>query len=444
MCAVMLLAAVMAGCKSEPSEDLKDLLQTVPADATMVVTVNVESLLKHTGSKVSDGAVEPSADLLRGLDSIRDKRLASTIKAVAGGEAGIACTYAVVFVDGYYTYITGMLNDPAAFRKYVESNAGGRFAETGGVETCGAYAVKGNQFWVVSHSTIDPLTVKRFATFDDRNSFASAGYAARMLEDGHDIDFVADISQGMARGNLRDAAQMKLAMQVLFDDAAYLCGHAGLEKHGAEAGIEILDGKYKPARFNFPASEISGKTVRKVGESGDLFVAVALSARFMEKLTEGLSAFGPLADELLEPLKGLDGTAAFAVSAPAGAMLTDVPAGAMCVSGIVQTDGSPSAALTSMLGRLGDVSRAAGELAVRSATPPAGAITADEAAKALDDAMAGVVINPRASAKAGAFDCVRQLSLTLEPADRSLRLKAEARLADGRKAGELLLALLNL
>ena len=96
----------------------RSLLKTVPADAGTVVSVNVRSLAVKADCKVEDGKITLSPSLQKSLASMKDAGMRKKTEMLLDGKSGIAVTSLVVFDRGYHRYITGLLDDPGAFKSF--------------------------------------------------------------------------------------------------------------------------------------------------------------------------------------------------------------------------------------------------------------------------------------------------------------------------------------
>ena len=240
-CCLMLLAAA---CSKDSDGDVAELLKTVPADAGTVVSVNVRSLAVKADCKVEDGKITLSPSLQKSLASMKDAGMRKKTEMLLDGKSGIAVTSLVVFDRGYHRYITGLLDDPGAFKSFLASgDKKYQFKETGGIEYAADVAIKGNQFWSLSVGEIDPLDVKEFSELPEGKSFISTDYAEKLVSGDYDVKGLADVSRLMGDGGFVKQAQTQMALQTVFSDAVYLEFMADFRKGSLAMEASVLDRK---------------------------------------------------------------------------------------------------------------------------------------------------------------------------------------------------------
>lgn len=415
--AMMLIAAVaMAACSRHDSADLSEILATVPSDASMVVTFDSKNLAEKAGCKVSGDKIEPSAELDAAINSYPDSTKRRDIRLIFSGESGIALTSVVVFSQGYYTYVTGMLADPEAFKAFAvkDSGSGAAFAEKEGVAFCRRYAVVGNRFWLLTDGPdIDPMTVKGFNTLSEQQSYLSKDYAETLLKMEHDIDAVADLNAPLlSPQDFKQRLQTQTILQTLFKDPAFIAGSVDFLDGELKATAAMLDNKLRLAEFNFPVSKISADAVKKLSGSGEVAVAVALSQKFSEKIISmvgSLGYIGKMASDLLGPV---DGTIAMIFS----------NADNHEVSGIIETEGKDLNPLTQFIDGIGLKWKLDGKNILISGNPVTGSISPESFASECKGAAAAFEISGKYAAEKG-FAQGGSISGRLIPEGKSLRMR---------------------
>lgn len=351
------LVVVAVACSKDHSGDVRGLLETIPADASAVVAVNVESVAKkaHFDAKLDSCGVEP--------------------------------TVVAIFVEGYNTYLTGYVADSGKFKSAVEKKHGEKFVKAGDVESCGNVAVSGSRFWMClnSHNTVNVNDVKHYQALSNKQSILQNEVAARICDLEHDACGWGDIKGCLNVSSLEfsDRASASMAIEMMFDDATDFLCEADVKKNKIEAEVEIINSKGGIAKFNFPTAKIDSETISAIGTGGDGIAAVALSPAIVRKLREetggkGISMLGMVAGML----SGVDGTAAVAFS------------GEENVNGLIATSGGNDA-LTEGLSQLGyAVSKDNGYLRFAKGKVQ-GIVTTEDAAEELKGALAGVVVDSK-------------------------------------------------
>ena len=163
---------MMAACSKDKSADVADLLKTVPSDASLVMVMDLESILEEMDCSVSGGVIKPGKDVIRAFEPLTDKSQLKNLEKF--NDAGIDWTVAAIFVEGYNSYLTGFLNDSGKFKDFVEERFGEKWA-TGEINTCGNVAMEGERFWVClnSRNTIVANDIRHFNTLSEKQSILS-------------------------------------------------------------------------------------------------------------------------------------------------------------------------------------------------------------------------------------------------------------------------------
>lgn len=389
--ATLLVICLLQGCSKDSNADLRDLLATVPSDAGIVGSIDVKEMAQNAGIKVKDGKMEFPAEMLDAVSKITDTRIKDALMLVSDGNSGVEISSVVAFTQGYYNYVTGLLNDTEAFKKAVENEMNGAgFTTENDVDVCRNVAVTGNQFWIADvPSAVEPNIIKGFTVLSEKQSFLSNEYAGKLLEMDHDMEFIADINGLFSRmqGGMRNMAGLRIAMGALFSDAAFLTIDGDFEKGEFEMVMKVFDSKMKQAKYLLPSEKISKKTLESVGGAGSVVVAAAIPQELIGKFSQLGSGFGGSIDTYLSPLKCIDGTVAFVASRFEGP--------AKAVNGIIETNGSSSVSLNGILSAAGMSSRIDGKnILVSTGNSPEGRLLTKDVATEFKDAMLAVAIDP--------------------------------------------------
>lgn len=417
-CCVMLLASA---CSKDSNGDVAELLKTVPADAGTVVSINARSIVEKAGCKVEDGKITLSPDLQKSLASMKDMETKRKLEMLLDGKSGISVTSVVIFDRGYHRFITGLLDDPSAFKNFLASgDKKYQFKEKDGIEYAADVAIKGNQFWSRSVGSIDPLDVKEFTGMAENKSFFSTDYAARLVADNYDVKGLMALSSLMGDAGFVKQAQTQMALQTIFSDAEYLDFTVDFKKGEMEANASVLTSKFKPAKCNFPLAKIDVDAVKAISGTGNVAFAVGASSKLVEKVNAMLSqtgAIGKIYTKIIAPVNGT-----VAVLGQSDKSISDVR-----LNGFIQTDGKELNPLTTVVAQAGMQWKLNGNNLVLS-TPqqPQGEISAEMFAKECKGAFMTYMTDSRQLKEYTGNDRlpVSQVVVRMEPSEGSVRLKA--------------------
>lgn len=347
VCLLSLILPFLNSCKKETT-DVTDILSTVPSSASVVLGINLHSLLDKAGCTVKDSQITPGKELSEWLNSSTSKNM-ETVKLILNGDSGIDPVGALLFVDAYNSYLTAVLADTQKFIEFIQTASGNTFAETDGVNVCGNVAIIGAQMWVSLNNnySIDAKAVKNYSKLESTQSFSQNPFAKNISEMTHDLvgwaSTSAMMTQGMAFGNF---AMMGMAMNATFDGASAASLFVDFKKGEAEADLTILNDKAEPAKYLFPTDKIDVDLVKSIGHDATFLMALSLTketTRKIDNLSKSLGGnmFGPF----LNMISSVDGTIAGALTNP-----DDPQAG---ISAAIATDGNPSLDLMNALSMLG-------------------------------------------------------------------------------------------
>lgn len=428
--AALCLLLSLASCSKDSKADLSDLLSTVPAEADMVVAVDVKSTLDKAGAKVSGGKIELTGQLKDALAKA-DARSRESIEAVLQGDAGVRPTSLVAFAKGYHVWVTGILDDPSKFREYVgRSEPSLKWQEESGVSYAGRYAVSGDQFWCYDKPGVDPLEVKSFIGLGDKKSFLSTDYAEKMTEGDYQMRGIVSTSSRMVGGDsFVKQAQMQMALQTFFSDAAYIGFTLEMDNEECQVRGQMLTSSFKPAPYNLPVARIDSKTISSLNASGDMAFAVGTNSKLVEKIQGMLSqtgAVGKLYNTIIAPI---DGTVAAFVSQPDGAERQ--------ISAVIPTDGSNLSPLTMALeGSDMKWCREGNNLIAGTPQAPSGGITSAIFAKEAGGSLLAYMADSKGlSLPAGKNPLpVKSLAVSLDSEGNSVVLKIEVKASDKKSS----------
>ena len=189
MAFALLSGLLLASCSGDKTADAADILATIPSDASAVAVFNTGAILEKSGCKIDGAAITPSDEATAAVARIRNAEIRKLVQNVLSGKSGVNPSVAVVFRQGYYNYLTGMLSTPADFKAMAEAELGAKFVASEGVETAGNVAVADERFWInLDQHAIDVNDIRHFISLDRQQSFLSNKFADRMSEVKKDVD----------------------------------------------------------------------------------------------------------------------------------------------------------------------------------------------------------------------------------------------------------------
>lgn len=393
-CSLLMVLAILVGfthtsCTKDAPADARDLIKTVPSDATAIALINVRAMLDKSGCKSDGASVKLSPEIESAVNSIRNSSVKDNIKAIFSGEAGVANDCCVLFMEGYDSYVTFMVNDPDKFKAFVEKQTGENFTSNNNVQTCGSFALAANQGWMRagSNSAINGEEILKFTKLSDTQSFLSNICAEKMLEMKSDIEGWTDLNAlvDLAGKSFQDRAVYRMILSSLFNDAAYATHEVNFDKGKVSLISHVLDSKGKIAKCNFSTSKVDPSTIENLGGAADLIFAISIDSKLSKQLQNIFASLaGGMGGVDSSLLKAIDGTAA--------AALSDLDSD-YNLRAVVTTDGKSSvASLTELLSSFGTVKRDGKSLNITKGTPAGGDVELKEAAKLLKNAWLGCVI----------------------------------------------------
>lgn len=421
-----LLAAMtllLPSCSKGESADASDLLATVPSDASTVVVANVKTLLEKSGCKVDGSKITPSQAV---LDNLGKDKNAGYARIFFNGESGVDPTVAILFRVGYYTYISGVADDPAKFKASVEKEYGSKFNSEEGIDIAGNIAVADNRFWVnVDRTQIDAREIKHFTTIDKTQSFLSNPYADHLCKIESDAEGWGNIAGLLNTANIdfQQRATLQVALQTLFEDPSSVTFTIDFLEGKAEFNANVINSKGSMAKYLLPTEKVDMNAIDAIGGTADAVVALAIPHKLIEMMQKDASSKGPsVMGVYLQALSALDGTTAIAFGADANSL-----------RGVVTTDGSNTQQLTSFLNGLGVQTTVDGKMLRLSRGNLAGQSQVADIAVPLKGSVGGIATSIPANLKPAMASKATAGSLTLHASGNSLTIRVTLTSADTKK-----------
>lgn len=265
-----LLTLLIQACSG--SDDLKEILATVPSDADYLVTVNLKSLAK----KADLGNEKISTQVNNAIKTLGDDSKA--IIPLLDGKAGIDYTAAAIFsVDGL-PYLTCQVKDTKALKAYLAQNK----LENESV-------VVDDRLWMLPNRSSDAKArVDQFMALSDKASFLANGYAEAILDDVKDLNFYVNIDRVINAADIpmQEVMQIRMVLASVYNSAKYVIGDVEFEKGAIEGEYTICDENFKPAKPAMKLGKINDDIVKAIPGKVDLVFGVALSKDAVRKIME--------------------------------------------------------------------------------------------------------------------------------------------------------------
>lgn len=388
--AAILLLPFMNSCQKTPA-DLSELLGTVPSSASVVAAVDLRGVLEKAGCKVDGASISAPAGLEGAVErqSGLDAGQKEALKLFLGGESGIDPSGAVYFVDAYDNYVTAAVADEAKFTDFVAKQTGHEFEDAGNkVRTAGNVALAGTQMWVnVGSAAIDAKAVANYSSLQASQSFAATPEGEKLLKTENDIAGWGQLKALTgAKGGFGGFSYANLLVGMMFDNASGARFTLDFLKGKLELHAMLVNDKGEPSKFLLPAGKIDTGLVEGLGAEAGMVAAADISKELVEKVGKMASSFGgSLFGNMETTLGSVDGTVALACTDP-----SDMAKG---VSGVVETDGNPSIALTSLISQLAPVRKEEGKVFFAQGTP-SGSVDVKRAAAFMKGAALAMVFVP--------------------------------------------------
>lgn len=322
--ALALVMIIMLGSCSK-SGDMEALLKTVPADATMVASFNADELLARLDYKQEGDHATYCKELSRIIETAGMDR--KTVNKITDG-IDLTNKVVVAFAKGDKFYFTFSVRDAGDFKKWyagvsdeeLEDEGDGFFSGNGG-----RIILKDNQVWAASDK-IQVSALEEMLSLSGDESFAGrySAMADKMCDKSNYGCAFLNIDETMSLirryGDASEAAQMQLALGMLFKDADYLSLVATLGSDKVTSELTVLNAKGEPAEFLIPMGKINTGAMNKVNSDAALVAAIDFSPELMSKLqalkTQYASALSGTDALVADMLLNLCGTTACSFNGP--------------------------------------------------------------------------------------------------------------------------------
>lgn len=415
VCGVVMLLA--ASCSKDNDTVARELLATVPSNASVVALIDGEQMAdKGGGDEQMPILLNHLASMFKDGDSAKAKAILSVL--VKHWEP----TAAVVFMDGRNIYLTTPVSDPSALADEVSKQSGAPLSTDGDMKYNGNIAIIGNQVWVsLGDGSTQPTAIMNYSKYADNQSFAGVEYCDKMVDSDKDINALVNVSALMSMATGANSFGSQLVLSTLFDNASYLGFEANFGNGEADFEAKVLTSKFKEAKFLLPVSKIDTKTVASASPSAGVVMAVNIDSRLVSKIKDIATGLGgQIPSEWLAMIDPVDGTIAIATEADSDNM-----------SGVITTNGGSTVALAHLLAEYKfTVSTQPDRLLFNQGSGVKGSIDMTKASGYFNGAWAGVVATP---APGKGTPSLKECYMMLAPHGSSLALKGKAIFADPKK-----------
>lgn len=382
---VVVITVMFSGCSKDKSGDVRELLRTVPYDASMVGVIDIEGTLDDMGFKVKNGEVKDSEELPGIFKSIDNQNLQFTVELLKSGSIDLSCC--VVFGSGYELFLTGFVSDTDKFKETVGKKFGESFVKDGDISTCGNTACTSNQFWVAltSRNTIAVKDIKYFTQLSEKQSFISRKGVDYLVDSDDCMRGWGDIKACLnAMGlDFTTKASIQMGLEALFSDAVEFKWEMDIDKDEQDLVFTFLNSKGGVASYLYPVVKVEPSQIENTNFTASTIAALAISPKLTDRLKrdtggKGISMIGMLSSMI----SAVDGTVVAAADKDSH------------LEGVIPVNSNATSDLVSLLSQYGmTVSREKEAIKFSNGTV-AGSLSAKEVGKLFKGAVGGLVMQP--------------------------------------------------
>lgn len=382
---VAVMAVMFAGCSSDRSGDVKELLKTVPYDASMVSVIDIEDTIDELGGKVKNGEVKLNKELVDKLGEKDNPQLQFGMDLLMNGGVDPSCC--VLFGSGYEFYVTGFIADTDKFQGVVSQKFGESFQKEGEISTCGSVACTSNQFWfaLTSRNTISAKDVKYFTQLSEQQCFISRNGVDYLIESDDCVRGWGDIKACMNAAGLdfTTKASMQMGLEALFSDAVEFKWDLDIDKDELDIKFTFLNSKGGVAAFLYPVVKVNPSEIENSGFSASVIAAMAISPKITERLKsdtggKGISVLGMLSSMI----SAVDGTVVVAADKDSH------------LEGVIPVNSNATSDLVSLLSQYGMTVSREKDLVKFINGNVSGNLSAKEVGKVFKGSVGGLVMQP--------------------------------------------------
>lgn len=347
--AIIMATCIFSSCSNGVKGEMMEIFHTVPADAGLVVSGNLEKIADQAGADVKDGKIVSLGDSglfasiakASGINKEETREIEKVLSMVKAGGM-------VMFSHQGEFYFTCFVDDKEALKAAIDKEMEGAWDKNGEVEFKKEVAFAGDRLWLCDH--INPAVIADFMKLSETQSFLSCEYAEKMAESDEAMEIWGSIDNLLASMPFGQQTQVKMGLSMLFDSPKFLTGDINFNKKGVELEMMPMTNDYKASKCVFDLSKIDTKKVASLEGNANMIFAIAISTQMVDQIKKfGASMGGALPAQMFDMLSPLDGTTALASQAGASQFSGDG------FRAVVTTNGKQNAALGQMLATLGNV-----------------------------------------------------------------------------------------
>lgn len=415
MIPMMVLIAVMAGgCSKALEGDLKEMMQTVPAEASVVISGDLNKIAEPLGYKVEDGqivGIDKGSKIARLMDVADTKEVLKGLKEIS---SVVELGAFVVFADKGNFYAMANVKDAEKLKAIVdeESKSGNEWEKDGNIEyKDDIFIIDGSRVWVTSRGDVE--AIKGYQKLSEVESFLSVEYSKKMISSGDAMNLWGSLSSLYSTLPYSQQAQTRMAVSMLFEKPEFIVGKANFKEGEAEMELMPMTSDYKAAKCVIEMSKIDPKVIDGIGGNANMVMAINISKKLVEQIKEfGNSMGGAIPTEMWDVISPLEGTIAYSGES------ADNPG--KNFKAVVMTNGQNTAPLAQMLEMVGDLNITGKKLSVTNGSYGSGDLKLSDVAKEMKDAWMGVAVaqEEEGTTVEGYF--------LLEPEDGSLKIVFKA------------------
>lgn len=333
---LMALVAV-AGLQSCSKHDKGDVLDYVPADASVIVYGDLNYVMEKSGISENGKIGEPLKSVLEQnkVDLTEYKKDLAVIKDFTRESA--------LFVQGEKVWVVAGLADAKDLVKYLEKEHDFDVSKENGVQVL---YKKGNTMMVKNDMLFCCIDLRKWKPVDNTsavnelcdlgdesflNSDNTKELAKQIIESDQTLFALANLGKLSALIDDRDFDQFKTGLSMVYNNPTYIAADLKVSDTGITSTVKVLDSKYAPAKCSLTLGQIDAKTFSYAAvPDNTALIALALPSQLISQITGAASKFLPA--PVISAIKCINGTLAMTVN-PAADTQRDMFAVAVTTNG---------------------------------------------------------------------------------------------------------------
>lgn len=426
---LMIALLAVTALQSCSKHDKGDVLDYVPADASVIVYGDFNYLLEKAGISEEGKIGEPLKSTLdqNNVDlSEHKKELALAKNFTREG---------VLFLQGQKIWIVLGMNDTKEFINYLEKEEDFDVSTEDGVKILSR---KGSDMMIKDDNLflcVNPRSGKPTENVSGVNDLCKLGdeafskaenteaLATGIIEKDNTMFAIANIGKLSGLINDSEFNNFKAGLSMVYNNPTYIASELNLTDDGLTASLKVLDSKYAPAKCSLPLGQIDEKAFTYAAVPGNTAaVALAVPEALINQAATALSSLVPA--EIITTLKCINGTIAATFNLSA-----DKPQDMFAVM-VTANNNSDAINLGNVIQLMGNVKCSTSEKYLRVTYPQGPAPSGNTSyASVLSGKPAGMIIDLSATAKSfglsGDYSQLGTFAIFADNADGSLSFKAE-------------------